>query len=37
MAMGVMSSTSRLMSSPGMIISTPAGSAIDPVMSVVRR
>ena len=37
MAIGVISSTSMFTLSPGMIISTPAGSVIAPVTSVVRR
>src|SRR5579859_1821969 len=37
MAIGVISSTSMLTLSPGMIISTPAGISIAPVTSVVRR
>src|SRR5439155_22639940 len=36
MAMGVMSSTCNSMLSPGMTISTPAGSVTAPVTSVVR-
>src|SRR5262249_33437814 len=36
-AIGVMSSTSRLMLSPGITISTPCGSVITPVTSVVRK
>src|SRR5262249_33948161 len=37
MAMGVMSSTSIVMLSPGITISTPWGSCTDPVTSVVRK
>src|SRR6266700_2066033 len=36
-AIGVMSSMSRLMLSPGMTISTPSGSVTSPVTSVVRK
>ena len=36
-AMGVMSSTSTDTLSPGITISTPAGSVIAPVTSVVRK
>ena len=37
MAMGVMSSTTMPMLSPGITISTPSGSCTDPVTSVVRK
>ena len=37
MAMGVISSTSISTLSPGMTISTPSGSLIEPVTSVVRK
>jgi hypothetical protein len=36
-AMGVMSVTSMVMLSPGITISTPAGSISEPVTSVVRK
>jgi hypothetical protein len=37
MAMGLMSSTLRVMLSPGMTISVPSGRVIWPVTSVVRK